>query len=239
MSLLLPMNKENKLHSFTAYCLGFVFLLGLKNLPTSYGIYLIVLAFFHFSEYVATGVGNPRNLSWDSFLVNHSVPYWVAMTVSWAEHLAWAWATPSLHVSPLGGAVTRLGLAVCALGEAVRKMAMLQAGRNFNHLVQSQKADDHQLVTSGVYSLCRHPSYVGWFFWSVGTQIVLLNPVCFLLYAYVSFTFFSERIYVEEFTLISFFGQEYRDYQARVGTGIPGISGYEGPPVWGDTRSQD
>ena len=71
--------------------------------------------------------------------MNHSVPYWVAMTVSWAEHLAWAWATPSLHVSPLGGAVTRLGLAVCVLGEAVRKMAMLQAGRNFNHLVQSQK----------------------------------------------------------------------------------------------------
>ena len=111
--------------------------MGLKNLPTSYGIYLMVLAFFHFSEYVATGVGNPRNLSWDSFLVNHSVPYWVAMTVSWAEHLAWAWVTPSLHV--MGGPVTRLGLAVCVLGEVVRKMAMLQAGRNFNHLVQSHK----------------------------------------------------------------------------------------------------
>ena len=126
-------------YSFTAYCLGFVFLLGLKNLPTAFGIYLIVLAFFHFSEYVATGIGNPQNLSWDSFLVNHSVPYWVAMTASWAEHLAWAWATPGLHISTLGGALTRLGVAVCLLGEGVRKMAMLQAGRNFNHLVQSHK----------------------------------------------------------------------------------------------------
>ena len=58
-------------YSFTAYCLGFVFLLGLKNISDSFGIYLMVLAFFHFSEYVATGWGNPQNLSWDSFLVNH------------------------------------------------------------------------------------------------------------------------------------------------------------------------
>ena len=65
--------------------------------------------------------------------------YWVAMTVSWAEHLVWASALPSLTLSPVGGAVTRLGVAVCLLGEGVRKMAMLQAGRNFNHLVQSHK----------------------------------------------------------------------------------------------------
>jgi protein-S-isoprenylcysteine O-methyltransferase Ste14 len=30
---------------------------------------------------------------------------------------------------------------------------------------------DHQLITSGVFSLMRHPSYVGWFYWSVGTQV--------------------------------------------------------------------
>ena len=59
--------------------------------------------------------------------------------MSWAEHLVWASALPSLTLSPVGGAVTRLGVAVCLLGEGVRKMAMIQAGRNFNHLVQSQK----------------------------------------------------------------------------------------------------
>ena len=34
-----------------------------------------------------------------------------------------------------------------------------------------------------------------------------------LAYAYVSFSFFSERIYCEEFMLLKFFGKEYREYQ--------------------------
>ena len=37
----------------------------------------------------------------------------------------------------------------------LRKAAMLEAGRSFNHLVQSERADDHTLVTSGIYSWCR------------------------------------------------------------------------------------
>lgn len=38
--------------------------------------------------------------------------------------------------------------------------------------VQFTKAETHQLVTHGVYSIVRHPSYVGWFWWSVGTQVI-------------------------------------------------------------------
>ena len=60
----------------------------------------------------------------------------------------------------------------------------------------------------------RHPSYAGWFLWSLGSQLILVNPFCLLAYAYVSFSFFSERIYCEEFMLLKFFGKEYREYQA-------------------------
>ena len=35
-------------------------------------------------------------------------------------------------------------------------------------------------------------------------------------YAYVSFSFFSERIYCEEFMLLKFFGKEYREYQVPI-----------------------
>ena len=59
----------------------------------------------------------------------------------------------------------------------------------------------------------RHPSYAGWFMWSLGSQLILVNPICLLAYAYVSFSFFSERIYCEEFMLLKFFGNEYREYQ--------------------------
>lgn len=56
-------------------------------------------------------------------------------------------------------------------GDSLRKAAMLTAGSNFNHIVQNEKAHSHVLVTSGVYALFRHPSYVGWFYWSTGTQV--------------------------------------------------------------------
>ena len=49
--------------------------------------------------------------------------------------------------------------------------------------------------------------------------MLLINPVCMVLYALASYFFFRERIYVEEFTLLSFFGDQYRQYQQRVWSG--------------------
>ena len=58
----------------------------------------MVLSFFHWSEFMTTGLSNSQNLSWDSFLVNHSVQYWVAMVVSWCEHAAWCLFWPEMQV---------------------------------------------------------------------------------------------------------------------------------------------
>jgi len=232
---LLFLSSSSKLTCVTAYCLGFVFLIGLQNVHNNFGIYLMVLSFFHWSEFMTTGLSNSQNLSWDSFLVNHSVQYWVAMVVSWCEHAAWCLFWPEMQVNLYQ--ISYLGCAICLTGEIIRKTAMIHAGRNFNHLVQSTKSETHELVTSGIYAWSRHPSYVGWFLWSVGTQVTLLNPVCFVLYGLVSFAFFKERIYIEEYTLVSFFGDQYRDYQRKVGTGIPGIQGFDGPAVWGESKS--
>ena len=122
--------------------------------------------------------------------------------------------------------VSIIGILVCVAGEIIRKAAMLTAGSNFDHLIRVTREDEHQLVTSGVYSLCRHPSYVGWFYWSVGTQLVLCNPFCCIAYALVSWRFFYERIFEEEMTLLHFFGEDYEYYQNAVPTGLPFIKGY-------------
>jgi len=238
LGLLLMLDKQHRLTSVTAYSLGLVFLIGIKNTGSPFGLYLSVLAFFHFSEHITTGLSNPQNLSFDSFLVNHSWQYGLAMLVSWLEYFLQLWMFPEIKLSISLQYLTYVGFIICVVGEVIRKMAMLQAGRNFNHLVQSSKADEHQLVTSGVYSICRHPSYLGWFLWSLGSQVLLVNPLCLIVYGVVSFAFFKERIYVEEYTLIAFFGNQYRDYQARVGTGIPGIEGFNGP-MWGVGDKQE
>lgn len=58
-------------------------------------------------------------------------------------------------------------------------------------------------------------------------QLILLNPVCAVGYALASWFFFNERIAIEEITLLNFFGQQYCDYQQKVGTGLPFIKGYK------------
>lgn len=64
-----------------------------------------------------------------------------------------------------------IGLLILIGGEILRKTAMITASSNFNHYVQHIREEGHQLVTNGVYSIFRHPSYVGWFYWSIGTQV--------------------------------------------------------------------
>ena len=60
---------------------------------------------------------------------------------------------------------------MCIFGEVLRKTAMVTASSGFTHTVQNKRKENHKLVTSGVYSWARHPSYVGWFYWAIATQV--------------------------------------------------------------------
>ncbi|KAG7165080.1 S-isoprenylcysteine O-methyltransferase-like, partial [Homarus americanus] len=189
-----------------------------------FGWYIVVLTLFHYSEYITTAIGNPSTLALDSYLLNHSWAYGIAAIASWVEYFIERWLLPDMKKLWY---VSIIGIIVCLWGEIVRKSAMLTAKTNFNHIVQTKRQDDHELVTWGAYKFFRHPSYVGWFWWSVGTQLILVNPFCVIIYTLASWSFFNERIHFEEMTLLSFFGEKYLDYQKRVGTGLPFIKGYQ------------
>lgn len=186
-----------------------------------FGTYACLLSFFHLSEFMTILVVKPKSVKTDSFLINHSPEYHVAAVLSWIEFGIEAYFFPSVKGFSL---VSFLGFALCLTGEVVRKLAMVTAGSNFSHKVEYRKERGHRLVTHGVYSLWRHPSYVGWFYWSIGTQLVLMNPICTIGYAYASWSFFQYRIEEEERILIEFFGQEYREYTKKVAPGIPFLS---------------
>lgn len=206
------------------FLLGFMVAHQEQNVAlVCFGYYLMVLSFFHMSEFVVTALYNSSECSTDSFLINHSMEYGVAMVVSWTEFFIEMFLFPSLKVNLY---VRFLGLFLCMFGEVFRKLAMYTCGTNFNHYVQERRKEGHVLVKTGIYSLVRHPSYFGWFYLSIGTQILLGNPICFLLYAGSSWKFFKTRIAYEEFHLIKFFGREYTNYQKKVSTGIPFIGGY-------------
>jgi len=189
----------------------------------SLGWYVVFMSLFHYLEYLVTALTNPLNLNNDSFLLNHSVAYGVAAAAGLLEYFLELWLWPGMkQCLP----VCALGALGCGLGDTFRKLAMFHAGSNFNHIVQGYKHDEHRLVTGGVFSYFRHPSYVGWFYWSISTQVVLCNPVCVVLYALVSWKFFADRIEAEEYYLLNFFGNQYLDYQKRVPTGLPFIKGF-------------
>ncbi|GJP41588.1 hypothetical protein CLOM_g1244 [Closterium sp. NIES-68] len=144
------------------------------------------------------------------------------MAASLAEYaLEWT-LCPQLKQQfwPVGWA----GLALVVAGEAVRKGAMVTAGTSFTHDIQREKRREHRLVTNGLYRWVRHPGYMGWFIWSIATQLLLVNPLCTLAFAVVSWRFFAVRIPYEEFYLHQFFGLDYARYAASVPSGIPFVS---------------
>ncbi|EEB15925.1 protein-S-isoprenylcysteine O-methyltransferase, putative [Pediculus humanus corporis] len=188
-----------------------------------FGYYMCIMSFFHYSEFLTIAYCNPKTLSISSFLINHSVPYNIAAIASWIEFFTEIYFLPGLKRYNF---LACIGFILCIVGEGLRKTAMITGSTNFAHIVQTEKDDKHVLVTHGIYSLFRHPSYVGWFYWSIGTQVLLLNPICTIAYTIASWRFFNERIYHEEHSLLYFFGQEYMKYQKSVKTGLPGIKGF-------------
>ena len=98
--------------------------------------YVMALSFFHFSEYFTTAITNPSNLSLDSYLLNHSVTYWVAASASWLEYFLEYNYAPFIKSAWY---VSIIGVGLCLSGEVTRKLAMLTAQKNFNHIVQQKR----------------------------------------------------------------------------------------------------
>ncbi|GAA5992047.1 hypothetical protein JCM10908_000716 [Rhodotorula pacifica] len=182
------------------------------------GMYLASWAVFHTLEFVVTSMYNPGKLTVSSYLLDNGRAYPAAHLAGMLEHvLEDAFLPPQYRRWKHVGGLFLLGLAVTAFGQFLRSFAMISASSNFSHL----KRPGHQLVTSGIYSWSRHPSYAGFFWWAVGTQILLGNPVCVIVFVGSLQYFFSTRLKTEERYLVQFFGKEYEDYRRRVPTRIP------------------
>jgi protein-S-isoprenylcysteine O-methyltransferase len=189
--------------------------------------FLGTLSVFHFLEFWVTAQRNTTVANIDSFLLTQNWPsYAIAHSLAFLETIIVSVFFPNRNWSPFGipqSLYVIIGIILIIAGQSVRTIAMYQAGASFNHQVQQRRAATHTLVTRGVYSFVRHPSYFGFFWWGLGTQLVLGNVVCFCAYAAVLWTFFRDRIEHEEDKLVDFFGEDYQRYRKRVPTRIPFI----------------
>ena len=186
--------------------------------------YMTFLSLFHFLEFFVTAVRQPGNsVTYNSFVINHSTHYTIAALFSWVEFWISFLVFPAYTHIKASTYVYWLGLLLVCTGQAVRSAAMWQCGDNFDHQIMVEKKTNHRLVTNGIYRFFRHPSYFGWFYWSIGTQVLLCNPISTLAYTLASWRFFRGRIPVEESLLLQFYGAQYLNYMKSSYIGIPFI----------------
>jgi len=119
-----------------------------------------------------------------------------------------------------GDAVRWLGVALYVGGGALRMWPVFVLGRRFSGLVAIQPG--HALVTGGIYSHIRNPSYLGLLVLSLGWALAFHSGVGVLLAA-LNVLPIVARIRSEEKLLRSHFGEEYEAYCARTWRLIPGL----------------
>jgi protein-S-isoprenylcysteine O-methyltransferase Ste14 len=119
-----------------------------------------------------------------------------------------------------GESVRWLGVALFIAGGALRIWPVFVLGRRFSGLVAIQPG--HTLVTTGIYSIIRHPSYLGLVVNMLGWALAFRSGIGVLLTALVIPPLVA-RIRAEETLLRLQFGDEYAAYCRRTSRLIPGL----------------
>jgi protein-S-isoprenylcysteine O-methyltransferase Ste14 len=119
-----------------------------------------------------------------------------------------------------GDAVRWLGVILFAAGGALRLWPVFVLGHRFSGLVAIQAR--HTLVTSSIYRVIRHPSYLGLLVSSLGWGLAFRSVAGVLLAALLIPPLIA-RIRAEERLLRSEFGPEYDAYRARTSRLLPGL----------------
>lgn len=129
--------------------------------------------------------------------------------------------TDRLGFLVFGGETLRwVGVVLFTAGGALRIWPVFVLGRRFSGLVAIQEG--HTLVTDGLYSRIRNPSYLGLIINTLGWALTFRSGVGVFITALV-LPVLVVRIHSEERLLREYFGPEYDAYCARTSRLIPWI----------------
>ena len=116
-------------------------------------------------------------------------------------------------------------IAVSFAGELLRSYTVGHVPRNTSgRNVIDQLADE--LNTSGIYSLVRHPLYVGNFLMWLGPVLFLRSIWCTVIFVLAYWLYYERIIFAEEQFLRRKFGDAYDNWAFRVGSVIPRFRHY-------------
>ena len=203
------------------FSISISFIIFTKTNYYQFFLYIITLTIYHYTEYFSVLIYHFKDLSFSSYLIDQSKEWFFAAVFSLSETLIGTFYFSKLKQNKY---IFISGLILTIIGQIFRIAALYTGKKNFTHLVSYDKKKEHTLVTNGIYSLSRHPSYFGFYLWSVGIQLMSGNVICFFGFLIALYIFFKDRIIDEEGMLIEFFGYEYLEYKKKVGILIPFIN---------------
>jgi len=114
-------------------------------------------------------------------------------------------------------ALVIIGIILIILGYIVEFLAIIALGVNFRIGFPKEET---KLVTKGIYKLMRNPIILSIFFLVVGTFMIIPNILTLISMIFNIITF-NSKAKDEEIFLIKRFGDEYKNYMAKIGRYLP------------------
>ncbi len=115
--------------------------------------------------------------------------------------------------------VAYIGIAFLIVGGIIMIISRIQLGKYGTPVVHT--GEDHKLVTKGLYKIVRHPMYFGAIFMMLAPYLAFRSIFVLIIMTIMNIFLMKLRIHIEEETLISTFGDEYRNYIKRTKKLIP------------------
>jgi len=114
-----------------------------------------------------------------------------------------------------------VGLLLGVLGLIIRYSAFTTLGRFFTRTLR--EAEDHKLVTNGIYKHIRHPGYLSDMLIFIGVALAMGNLIPLVAVPIMFIPAYLYRIHTEEKMLIGIFGENYVSYRQTSKRLIPFI----------------
>lgn len=121
-------------------------------------------------------------------------------------------------------------LGVVALGQIIRFMVIGYTPRNTSGRNTKKQVAD-VVNSTGIYSVVRHPLYLGNFFMWLGIAMLTQNVSFSIGFILVFWLFYERVMYAEEQFLTREHGTAYTNWASQVPAFIPALSGWKPSPM--------
>ncbi len=152
--------------------------------------------------------------------------WWIRIIIVFGA-IGWIWATSRLgkniyHLGLFSGSastiVAPIGVLLCIGGIGLAVWARVHLGRNWSPAPALKEG--HELITSGPYTLIRHPIYTGVILAVLGSTAT--SPEWLIMFVLVV-GMLVRRVHVEERLMAEQFPYQYSEYKKRTWALIPYI----------------